>query len=43
MQEVELAERDCSHPPLNDDGSDVSLYVFSDFDMEYEDDEMNVN
>ena len=26
MQEVELVEGDCSHPPLNDDVSDVSIF-----------------
>ena len=35
MQEVELVEGDCSHPPLNDDVSDVYIYGFSDSDMEY--------
>ena len=41
MQEVELVEGDCSHPPLNDDVSDVSISDFSDSDMEDEDDDMH--
>ena len=41
MQEVKLVEGDCSHPPLNDDVSDVSLYDFSDYDMEYYDNDMH--
>ena len=36
MQEVELVEGDRSHPPLNDDVSDVSLFNFYDYVMEYE-------
>ena len=43
MQEVELVEEDCSHPPLNDDVSDVSISDFSESDMEYEDDDMPVD
>ena len=42
MQEVELVEGDCSHPPLNDDVSDVSISDFSDSDMEYEYDDMHL-
>ena len=34
MQEVELVEGDCSHPPLNDDVSDLYLYYFYDSDKE---------
>ena len=41
MQEVELVEGGCSHPPHNDDVSDVSLYDFSNSDMEYEDADKN--
>ena len=41
MQEVRLVEGDHSHPPLNDDVSDVSISNFSDSDMEYEDDDMH--
>ena len=43
MQEDELVEGDCSHPPLNDDVSDVHLYYFSDSDIEYEYDGMDAN
>ena len=42
MQEVELVERDCSYPPLNDDVSDVSLSDFSESNMEYEDYDIHV-
>ena len=42
MQEVELVEGDCSHPPLNYDVSDVSLSIFYDYYMEYEHDDMHV-
>ena len=41
MQEVELVEGDCWHPPLNDDVSDVSIYYFSDSNMEDEDNEIH--
>ena len=41
MQEVELEEGDCSHPPLNNDVSHVYLSDFSDFDMEDEYDNMH--
>ena len=33
MQEIELLEVDCSHPPLNDDVSDFYLFYFSYYDM----------
>ena len=33
MQEIELIEGDCSHPPLNDDVSDEFLSYFYDSDM----------
>ena len=36
MQEIELVKGDFSHPPLNDDISNVSLYNFSDYNTEYE-------
>ena len=32
MQEVDLEDEDCSHPPLNDDVCDVSLSDFDDDD-----------
>ena len=35
MEDVERVEGDCSHAPLNDDVSDVSIYYFSDSDMQY--------
>ena len=41
MQEVELVKGDCSHPPLNDDVSDDSLFDFSDSNMEYEYDDIH--
>ena len=41
MQEVELVEGGFSHPPLNDDVSDVYLSDFYDSDMEDEYDEMH--
>ena len=41
MQEVELVEEDCSHPPLNYDVSDVYIYDFYNCDMEYEYDDIN--
>ena len=43
MKEVELVEGDCSHPPLNNDVSDVSISNFYNYDMEYEDDEINAD
>ena len=42
MQEIELVKGDCSHPPLNDDVSDDYLYDFSDSDIEYEYNDMNL-
>ena len=42
MQEVELVEGDCSHPPLNDDVSDVSISDFYDSNLQYEYNSMNV-
>ena len=42
MQQVELVEGDCSHPPLNDDVSDIYIYYFYYYDMEYEYDEIHV-
>ena len=39
---LRVVEGDCSHPPLNDDISDVSVSDFSNYDMEYEYDYMNV-
>ena len=41
MQEIELVKGDCSHPPLNDDVGDDSLFDFSNSNMEYEHDEMH--
>ena len=41
MQDVELVEGDCSHPPLDDDVSDVSISYFYYSNMEYEDDDMH--
>ena len=43
MQDIELVKGGCSHPPLNDDVSDDSLSDFSDFDMEYEYDDINAD
>ena len=42
MQEVELVEGDCSHPPLNDDVSDVYFYYFLYSDMEDKYNEIHV-
>ena len=41
MEEVELEEGECSHLPLNDDVCDVSIYYFSDSNMEDEDNEIH--
>ena len=41
MQEFELAQGDCSHPPLHDDVSDDYYYDFSDSDIGYDDDDMH--
>ena len=43
MQEVELVEGDCSHPPLNDYVSDDSLSDFSDSDIEYDFYDMHID
>ena len=44
MQEGELVEGDCSHPPLNDDVSDVSIFfIFYDYDMEDEYNDMHAD
>ena len=37
MQEVELVEGDFSHSPLNDNVHDVSISIFYDYYMKYED------
>ena len=34
MQEIELDQGECSHPPLHDDVSDESLSNFSDSDID---------
>ena len=43
MQEVELVEGDCSHPPLDDDVSDVSISEFYYYNMEYEEYDMHAD
>ena len=35
MQDIELVNGECSHPPLNDDVSDDSFSNFPDFDTKY--------
>ena len=40
-QEIKLVKGDCSHPPLNDDVSDVSNYDFFEYYMEGEDDDIH--
>ena len=41
MQEIELAQGECSNPPLHDDVSNDSSYDFSDSDIDYDDDDMH--
>ena len=41
MQEIELVKGDCSHPPLNDDVSDVYFYDFSYYYIDYDDYDMH--
>ena len=41
MQEADPEEGECSHIPHNGDVSDVSIYKFSDYDMEDEYNDMH--
>ena len=41
MQEIELAEGECSNPPLHDDVSDDSSSDFTDSDIDDDDYYMN--
>ena len=43
MQEIELAQRECSNPPLHDDVSDDTSSDFSDSDIDIYDYDMNRN
>ena len=43
MQEADPEEGECSHIPRNGDVSDVSIYEFSDYDMEDEYNDVNVD
>ena len=36
MQEIELAQGECSNPPLHDDVSDDNSYDFYDSDIDYD-------